>query len=241
MSMSGQSANNNCNVEGINLDTGDAHGSSLEWNIAHSDTSLEQKQPSSVQYKRGKYHGLSTVQKLDVIMEYERGVPAYLIMEKYNISKSSLYSIRRSGNKIKNTLSNYSSLSVNALGTIVGKKRNKKPGYPQVDKAVYAWLVQQQTRGVPLRPIEIRNAAENLAKKLKIDSFKASSGWLCNFRRRNNIENIKICDEAVNADSSAVERVKEDHNKLIVFEGLQPCHLNNEDEIDSACNVCIFV
>lgn len=99
-----------------------------------------------------------------------------------------------------------------------------------LDDAVYKWVSQLRSSGLPVRGIEIQAAAERLTKQMGLEQFKASSGWLFRFRRRHNISSKKICGEILSADLEAVEPFRKKLNDVIKNEGYQLSQIYNFDE-----------
>jgi len=60
-----------------------------------------------------------------------------------------------------------------------------------------------------LHGVEIKSAAERLAKDLKIENFSASSGWLWRFRNGHGLRNRKMCREPSSANKGSGEHFRQ--------------------------------
>ena len=101
-----------------------------------------------------------------------------LIAKKYGISPSTLSTFIKNKDQIAEDFANTTSPS---------RKRARKPAIPEVDEAVLLWFTEARSNDAKLDGIMIRTKAEEFAKMLGKPDFKASDGWLTNWKRRNNI------------------------------------------------------
>ena len=89
----------------------------------------------------------------------------------------------------------------------------------ELEEAVYKWYVNE-------RGLEIADAANKLARRMGIESFKASDGWLWRFRNRHGIGNKVEHGES----GSAVEPLGLKSTRLKKTENLHLGQLYNTDE-----------
>lgn len=108
--------------------------------------------------------------------------------------------------------------------------RERKLPQEDLDKAVFKWYTQQRAEGVPVRGVDIQEAAHRLARHMNIGEFKCSTGWLWRFRRRHGIVNKGITGELLSADSDAVDPYVSKLWELMEQEGLQNYQIYNADE-----------
>ncbi|UYV82691.1 hypothetical protein LAZ67_22000567 [Cordylochernes scorpioides] len=149
--------------------------------------------------KRGKYRILKLGEKLDVLSDIKKGLSYTTIMQKYKISKTTVYDIKKSELKLTKF--------VDSTEKDVKKFSQVKNPLYENDKAVNIWYESQRLSGVPIRGIELQTAASHFASKLNNPTFKASGGWLSRYRARHNLKNKKVVGEALSADEDAVEAV----------------------------------
>ncbi|UYV67098.1 hypothetical protein LAZ67_4003879 [Cordylochernes scorpioides] len=145
------------------------------------------------------------------------------IMQKYKISKTTVYDIKKSELKLTKFVDS-TEKDVKKFSQV------KNPLYENVDKAVNIWYESQRLSGVPIRGIELQTAASHFASKLNNPTFKASGGWLSRYRARHNLKNKKVVGEALSADEDAANRFKDDSHKLMTDEKYEQFQIYNADE-----------
>ena len=121
----------------------------------------------------------------------EGKVSPKLIMGMFKLKRSTFYDIRRDATKIKEFARNNQNTDEGS-GNGWERRSMKRMGYPEVDKAVYSWYLEQKAAGASVRGVDIQHAAERFAKEFKEDNFKASSGWLFRFRKRHCLTKLSI-------------------------------------------------
>ncbi|GBM53707.1 Tigger transposable element-derived protein 4 [Araneus ventricosus] len=66
--------------------------------------------------------------------------------------------------------------------------------YSEVEECVGKWFVQCHDQNLPESGLMLQQKTEDFAKELESNSeFKASNGWMTNFKKRHNIGFRKIC------------------------------------------------
>ncbi|UYV78694.1 hypothetical protein LAZ67_16002435 [Cordylochernes scorpioides] len=176
-----------------------------------------------LQQKRGKYRILKLGEKLDVLSDIKKGLSYTTIMQKYKISKTTVYDIKKSELKLTKFFDS-TEKDVKKFSQV------KNPLYENVDKAVNIWYESQRLSGVPIRGIELQTAASHFASKLNNPTFKASGGWLSRYRARHNLKNKRVVGEAFSADEDAANRFKDDFHKLMTDEKYELFQIYNADE-----------
>ena len=78
--------------------------------------------------------------------------------------------------------------------------------------------------------IAIQNAAQKLARHMRITDFTAGDGWLWRFRNRHGIGNKVLHGEAASVPVEEVEPFRQKLKKLIRDEGLLISQIYNADE-----------
>lgn len=74
--------------------------------------------------------------------------------------------------------------AIESGGASGSSKRLKKPTYVNVDKAVLEWFKSARTRNLPISGGLLKEKALEFSQKLEQPNFKASTGWLDNWKRR---------------------------------------------------------
>jgi hypothetical protein len=126
--------------------------------------------------------------KLEIIQKAKtmKGVD---LAKKYNLSTSTISTIMSSEPTLVKLI---------AKNIITEKtKRYRAPDYPKLERAVDVWFSEMKSRkNVTISGPDIQEKALFFAGKLGYDNFKASNGWLENFRKRHNIVFKSNCGEA---------------------------------------------
>ena len=148
-------------------------------------------------------------EKLKVIELYEKGTRRGELMTQFDLKRSTLHDILRSKDRIREVVKKVEG------GKAKEVFRSRKLHHENLDEAVYKWYVQQRAEGLPVRGLDIQNAAQRLANHLGIQDFKCSDGWLWRFRRRHGLGNRAITGELLSADASAVDPFIEKLHKLM--------------------------
>lgn len=109
---------------------------------------------------------LSAPERLQLLDDFDRGVNVAEIGEKFNVSKTTVYSIisKRDGNK--------------------DQKENKMPRYPKLEAELLAWCLEQKRFPLPL--VAITDMARCLFDDMALPgTFTASNTWAKQFITRN--------------------------------------------------------
>ncbi|UYV82614.1 hypothetical protein LAZ67_22000148 [Cordylochernes scorpioides] len=138
------------------------------------------------------------------------GLSYTTIMQKYKISKTTVYDIKKSELKLTKFVDS-TEKDVKKFSQV------NNPLYENVDKAVNIWYESQRLSGVPIRGIELQTAATR-------------GGWLSRYRARHNLKNKKVVGEALSADEDAANRFKDDFHKLMTDEKYEQFQIYNADE-----------
>lgn len=172
---------------------------------------------------RGLYKSLNLKQKLEVLECVKSGMNYKKILEKFNITKSTFYDIKKNKDKLKSFVESETKSNKNII-------RLREPNFKKIDSAVYTWYCSQRSSGVPIRGIEIQTAAIRFAQTLGEPDFKASGGWLSRFRKRHGILNRKVVGEALSADTENAELFKSDFKIFVQEQNLSDFQIYNADE-----------
>lgn len=112
------------------------------------------------------------------------------------------------------------------------RKTMRKSPLDALDTALYIWFVQKRSEGIPLSgPIVCEKALLFNAKMNGDPNFKASAGWLHNFKSRHGIRELNIEGEKLSAASAeTVESFKKKFQEMVAKMGLCPEQIYNADE-----------
>ncbi|KAL4152706.1 hypothetical protein QTP88_000539 [Uroleucon formosanum] len=84
-------------------------------------------------------------------------------------------------------------------------KRVKTPSFEQIDQKLYEWFVSVRSKNLPISGPIIQTEAMKLAEKMNVKDFKASNGWLEEFKKRHDIVWKQVSAKDVyNADETGL-------------------------------------
>ena len=130
--------------------------------------------------KNSKQRSLTIGQKMEVIEMIEQKISPKLIRAIYELKSSTFYDIKKNADKIKE----YAKENQCMMSNRWDRRSMKGMGFPEIEKAVYNWFLQQKNAGVAVRGVDIQDTAQRFAKHFNQEHFKASAGWLFQFRKR---------------------------------------------------------
>ncbi|XP_013164004.1 PREDICTED: tigger transposable element-derived protein 6-like isoform X2 [Papilio xuthus] len=132
---------------------------------------------------------LSVAEKQNIINYVDKNpmTKKLAIADKFGIPASTLGTIL----KFKDKFSEESGLPVNS-------RRLKSCEFKDVEECVLKWLKQCRDKKITIGGPILQEKAQQFAVELGHEKFRASNGWLQNFKKRNEIVFRKICGESVN-------------------------------------------
>ena len=134
-----------------------------------------------------KRKSISISEKYEILQKRKQGSKSTEIAKEYDLKSSTLSTIFSNEEKI---ISEYQNNMIHSY-----RKRLKPSKYPQLEEALDSWLKEiKENKSIKLNGPLIQSQALKYAALLKINDFKASPGWLENFKKRNNI-NWKSANE----------------------------------------------
>ncbi|XP_051171030.1 jerky protein homolog-like [Leptopilina boulardi] len=151
--------------------------------------------------KSQKYKWLSLEDRQEILESFklheEKGIKINYaeIARKYNVTRSTIFRMR-----------NISRLQ---LDNTVHEKRKKMSKISILEDVLYEWFKQKRVAGQMITSPILQEKALLINKEMDADpEFKASKGWLTNFKNRYNIRSITMQGEQLSADfESSVEFV----------------------------------
>ncbi len=163
---------------------------------------------------------LNLEQKVQVIKMSEGGSSARSIAEKLNVGKTQIQSILK---RKADVLSDYES---NVAGE--RKRKMRKTGNEEINHLCWEWFCDATARRINVSGPLLKEKALQFANDLKIETFKASNGWLDAFVKRHNIVFGLMSGESGDVDEKVVSDWKEKLPELC--KGYAPCDIFNMDE-----------
>ncbi|XP_028141166.1 uncharacterized protein LOC114335182 [Diabrotica virgifera virgifera] len=147
--------------------------------------SEENKERPNNNTEANKRRWLSLEEKIAVIEESEKTKKsARTLSKQFNVGKTQICNILKDKDKI------YKSWRED--GRNANSKRKVKKEVADIDSGVYEWFCAVSNQNIPVTGPMMQAKAMEVAKTLECskDTFKASNGWLYNFKLRNNIQSL---------------------------------------------------
>ncbi|XP_046661293.1 tigger transposable element-derived protein 4-like [Homalodisca vitripennis] len=143
------------------------------------------------------------------------------------------------GNKKKSDIAKEFGIPANTLSTILKNrekyerqgtscKRIKGPEFKDVDESVYQWLKQCRDKNLPVSGPILKEKAAQFAAQLNKPDFRASNGWLQNFKKRNEVIFKKVTGESASVDDNVCTEWSQKLPDLV--KGYKPDDIFNADE-----------
>lgn len=178
--------------------------------------------------KKRKRDVLTIEKKLEIIKELKNGVSASSLSVRLNVPRTTINDIKKNAEEIEKYASQMESLASSSKK----RKTMRKATDQQLDQALYLWFIQKRAEGVPLSGPIIQERALFFNEKLNVEKeFKASSGWLHNFKNRHGIRELNIEGEKLSAASiEIIDKFKSEFQQMIENEGLTREQVFNGDE-----------
>ena len=127
----------------------------------------------------------------------DKGEKGTNLAQEFGISKQQISDIRKNKDKILKF--------TDSIETSEGLKRKslKLADDEQLDKALYAWFIQQRSTGTPISGPLLQEKAKHFSTQLNTEmadrKFKASTGWLETLETQHGIRNLSIQGEKLSA------------------------------------------
>lgn len=116
----------------------------------------------------------------------------------------------------------------NISADTLDRKRNKTAEFPDLEECLVKWFKQCRDQNVSVGGPILKEKAQAFAKSLGHGKFRASNGWLDNFKKRNNIVFRKLCGESASVNNDVCNEWK---TKLeLLLKDYEPQDVFNADE-----------
>lgn len=146
---------------------------------------------------------LSVQQKDEILKKLEMGESSEKLALEYNVNSSTIRRIRTDKSKILKRVLDLKE----GHGNLESKKIRVEES--NRDKALFKWFEQERAQGTPVSGDLLRAKALQFHKISGDESeFKASNGWLDNFKRRYGIRQLSMQGEKLSANNAAAEQFK---------------------------------
>ncbi|XP_025191780.1 tigger transposable element-derived protein 4-like [Melanaphis sacchari] len=128
----------------------------------------------------------SIAEKVKIIEKLENGVSNKVLCQELEISQSTLSTIWKSKDQIKNIF----------LKDVTSNKRIKSSQHKDVKQALLEWFKIQRSKNIPINDPILQEKATEFGKHFHKTDFQCSSSWITRFRQRHNIVFGKISGES---------------------------------------------
>ncbi|XP_046629071.1 jerky protein homolog-like [Neodiprion virginianus] len=181
---------------------------------------------SSPLTSKRKRHFLTLEQKREILSKLDKGETGASLALAYNVGNATITDIKKNKDKILSFVST-------SDGEHGAQKRKalKSAQNPVLDKALSEWFTQTRSLGQPISGPILCEKALDLNNRIGGSSdFKASSGFLKNFKTRHGIRELQVQGETLSADSEAAEKFKQNFATIVEEEGYSRDDVYNADE-----------
>lgn len=177
---------------------------------------------------------LTIEQKLEVCQMVRDNVARKVIMDKFNLGRSTLSDIVK--NEASLTAFKKKRLDLGISGSVKTAKSLKDGMFEKLDSSLYIWLRQQREKNAPVTgPLLLEKAAEFHSLLYGADPTSSSTepfvptyGYQYRFCQRYGIKNLKISGEKASADHVSAKSYADDFKNII--EGYSLDQVFNCDE-----------
>lgn len=119
------------------------------------------------------------------------------LAKKFQISQTQVSKLLKNKEKILNAVKRNANPNL---------KRQRSGKEAAIEEALLRWFYEAQALNVPINGLILSQKAEDLARELNISNFKVTNGWMCRWKKRNQISfkrnHVEIYDAAVEMDKS---------------------------------------
>lgn len=181
---------------------------------------------SSPSTSKRKRNVLTVEKKLEILTKLDKGETHASLSLFYGVGKTTITDIKKNRDALQIFASTMDS------GDGVKKRKVMKNAKDQkLDDAVSTWFTQRRNLGEPISGPLLCEKSLELNKKLGgSEDFKASPGWLHNFKSRHGIRELQIQGETLSANSNAAKQFKKTFQSFLEEEGLSRDDVYNADE-----------
>ncbi|KAL1232330.1 Tigger transposable element-derived protein [Trichinella spiralis] len=141
---------------------------------------------------------LTLLQKRDVLEKLRTGKMSMReVASEYGIALSTVSNIRKNEAQILSQLDGSSSKS--------RRRRMRKTVNAEVNELMFQFFVRCRAKLIPITGQLLQTKAIDIARRMGINDFHASNGWLESFTRRHNVKFRTISGEAAAVEPSVID------------------------------------
>lgn len=180
---------------------------------------------SSLGTLKRKHTFLTIERKLEILNRLEKGESGSFLAMEYGVDKATISDIKK-----RNDILNFASKLDSDDGPKLRKTmRTAKDN--SLEDAMFLWFSQRRSLGEPISGPLIYEKALYFNEKLGSPAdFKASTGWLKNFKSWLGIRELNVQGEKLSSDSSAAEAFETTFSNFVNSNGFDRDDVYNCDE-----------
>ena len=134
--------------------------------------------------RKAKTTNKSLAEKCKALKDLEHGLSSKDVATKYGVPRNTV------STWVKNKHNLTDSLEKKGMNS--SRRNTLCENYENVDKTIYNWFVGKGSQKIPIDDIIIKEKALEFAKSLGLTEFRASDGWLNNWKKRYNLPYLLI-------------------------------------------------
>lgn len=178
---------------------------------------MELEETDSITIRKKQNH-LSLAKKMEIVNELENGITINILAEKYAVSRSAVVRIKVNKEELKKAVTTQ-------FHDITERRKIRRTRYPQMEKAVYEWYLEQKTNKTTITGTMLRVKARYFYRKFYENGagFNASPGWMEKFKKRfgirfrdddqdNRVNDVPMFTVNNNPEVLVVEPICYEHN-----------------------------
>ena len=160
----------------------------------------------------------SMEEKYAAIIECEKGQKSKTeIAKQFNVPLSTLSTWLKNKDSIKEGYQKFGP-----------KRKSMKVGhYDELEEVLTTWFKSTRSNDIPISGPMLQAKAEELAKKMSIQGFHASNGWLDRFKERHGITFKKVCGESNSVNSSSDDMTAWQSKLKLLLQQYEACDIFN--------------
>lgn len=166
-----------------------------------------------------KLKALTYAEKLNAIEAVKNGLKRKDVAVQFGIHESTLSIILKKETEL---------LKRQESGESLLCKRRRIAEFPNLEQCLFTWFKQCRNKNISVSGPILKEKAEEFAKSLEIRNFKASNGWLENFKKRHDLAFKKVCGESASVSKEVCTEWKSQLESFL--NGYDPNDVFNADE-----------
>ena len=152
---------------------------------------------------------LSLKDKAAIFEEFQKGQTTHAVLgAKHGVARTTITAL----------VKDLSALSEDERAKLTKNeaKASSAPRFPHLDQAVFRALLDARANNLPVSGPMLQDLAMEFAEALGVaDQFKASTGWLLNFRERHGLKHYRLSGDSAAVDRNVTKAAQDELQELI--------------------------